>query len=373
MQHTFWNFRIFGVKGDDQWSGLLAWLSLLYVLSLLSLRFHSIEVVLPWKFIANIAFVAFPFAYVLVLVLSAAQRVFQESPTVLCLVCTASGVLLTRVYPFIYESRLGVAVIFICLCHATYNYRSVRPEFRRVTLKSLATLVLGYTTVLNFNYIFGWATAERLHDAMLFRLDRAFYGWMVGSQVADRGLFPLIESRLFFSVLEGSYVLLFVEIVVVVLVLMRNQASVVGFLRVIFVMYMMGLVIFFVFPVVGPCIYYPESFHPDFYDSHTYRLMQGMSEEYQAIVHTRFSVGGLGYFVGVPSQHIAKALILQIYLSASRALFWTFLPINILLSLSTVILGYHYVIDGIAGLALGAFVWYVAGTKDVGNRRKATR
>jgi membrane-associated phospholipid phosphatase len=83
--------------------------------------------------------------------------------------------------------------------------------------------------------------------------------------------------------------------------------------------------------------------------------MDGMASEYTASLQ-RTSVNGFGYFVAIPSLHVALAVVLQAMLRFSPGHFWAFLPVNLVLALSTVLLGYHYLIDVVAGVALGILV-----------------
>jgi membrane-associated phospholipid phosphatase len=128
-----------------------------------------------------------------------------------------------------------------------------------------------------------------------------------------------------------------------------------AFLRTFFTCYVMGVLVFAIYPVVGPCIAFPESFHPQFHGTLTFRLMEGMASEYTASLQ-RASVNGFGYFVAIPSLHVALAVVMQAMLRFSPIHFWAFLPINVVVAASTVILGYHYLIDMMAGVALGALV-----------------
>ena len=68
---------------------------------------------------------------------------------------------------------------------------------------------------------------------------------------------------------------------------------------------------------------------------------------------------GFGYFVALPSLHVAMAVLLQFTIrQRSQIGAWVVAPINILLIASTFVLGYHYLADvpGGVGLAMAA-VW----------------
>src|SRR5262249_11398211 len=151
----------------------------------------------------------------------------------------------------------------------------------------------------------------------------------------------------------NAYVMLFVAIVSTTLVLVRTRAALAPFLATFYGCYLVGLAAFLVYPVVGPCIYYPESFRADYEQTLTAGLMHGMATEYRAAT-SGGRLSGLGYFVGIPSLHVAVVIVLQGFLRVSPVHFWVFLPVNVLCAASTVLLGYHYIVDAVGGATLGA-------------------
>jgi membrane-associated phospholipid phosphatase len=80
--------------------------------------------------------------------------------------------------------------------------------------------------------------------------------------------------------------------------------------------------------------------------------MRLMADEYRQ-VQSGGALTGFGYFVALPSLHVAAAILLQTTMRPWPWIYWTWAPVTVLLILSTVILGYHYVIDLPAGLILG--------------------
>ena len=226
---------------------------------------------------------------------------------------------------------------------------------------SILVLFLGYGAVWNANYLLAKLTMGRLHDPAIFRIDLALYGWIHGQPVGKAGLFPLFESRFFFQILENAYLMLFAEIFVVLFVLHRREENIVPFFSSVFLCYFLGLAFFFLYPVVGPCIQYPETFRSAFHDTQTHYLMRGMASEYHAIRQAA-SLNGFGYFVALPSLHVAIAVLVQCFLSVSPFHFWVFFPVNVLLAASTFLLGYHYFLDFPLGMLLAFLVlapgWY---------------
>ena len=109
-----------------------------------------------------------------------------------------------------------------------------------------------------------------------------------------------------------------------------------------------------------PCgISSSETFSAAFDNSLTRALMSGMASEYRNCIQGA-ALNGFGYFVAIPSLHVIDAIVLQWYLRKSPVLSYCFLPINLAVALSTLVLGYHYSVDFIAGIAVAALVIRIA-------------
>ncbi len=68
----------------------------------------------------------------------------------------------------------------------------------------------------------------------------------------------------------------------------------------------------------------------------------------------------MNYFIAFPSLHVAAAVVCQIGVRESRALFALLLPVTMLVAASTFLLGYHYVLDVPAGVLTGLMAsWMV--------------
>jgi len=216
-------------------------------------------------------------------------------------------------------------------------------------------LTVGYATIWNLNYLVALLSKGRLADPALRDLDIALYQLLFRAPIDYVGFFPIVRSDVFFRLFENAYVMLLPEMFVAVLLWVMVKRDVAAFLRTFFTCYVVGLIVFAMYPAVGPCIAFPDSFGGEFRGTLTFRLMDGMASEYTAAL-ARTSVNGFGYFVAVPSLHVALAVVLQVMLRVSPAHFWVFLPINVVVASSTIVLGYHYLVDLFAGLALGTLV-----------------
>jgi membrane-associated phospholipid phosphatase len=133
---------------------------------------------------------------------------------------------------------------------------------------------------------------------------------------------------------------------------MQPREAVARCLGVLFGAYAIGLAMFAAFPAVGPPIYVPASFKSEWSGTFTAHLMTAMAGEYRQL-QTGGQLNGFGYFVAFPSLHVAAAVILQRCMREAPWLYWTWAPVTALLILSTVVLGYHYLLDVPAGLIVG--------------------
>jgi len=338
---------------------LIGILTCLFAVTLTALFSVGFRPVIPWNFLLAITLVIVPYSYGVTKAVFFLEAWFPLSPRFIAPVGIFIGMALTIAYrmdsPFFQFACLLMVIIVIRDC------LHIKPGFPRFLAGNILILFLGYGAVWNSNYLLARLTVNRLHDPTLMKADLAFYSWIFGRPVDKVGLFPLFESPLLFSILENAYLMLFAEIFVVLFVLHRMREKIVPFFSCVFVCYFLGLAFFFLYPVVGPCILYPATFRYVFHDTQTYHLMRSMASEYLAVTHTA-SLNGFGYFVAIPSLHVAIAVLVQRFLYVSPFHFFIFLPVNVLLSVSTFLLGYHYFLDFPSGVILALAVlapgWY---------------
>src|SRR5262249_1606838 len=120
--------------------------------------------------------------------------------------------------------------------------------------------------------------------------------------------------------------------------------------------------IFLLFPTIGPTLADPNLFSKAYEYTQTYAIMRQMAAEYMALQGSG-TLMGLGYFVALPSLHVAVAVLVQAFLYRSRTHFWLFLPINLLVAPATVALGYHYLLDVPAGVLLASAILAIPARK----------
>jgi hypothetical protein len=231
--------------------------------------------------------------------------------------------------------------------------QKIRYEWRLLFDGLLAT-ILGYAVLWNVNYLLARFVGA-VHDPVLRAIDEWIYSWLVTS-VSYREFFPLVHHDLLILVLNNAYMVLFPEVILVLLLVCQSgdRIRVFRFLKGLFTLYAIGVLCFIIYPAIGPCLYYPESLDPT---QANVQLIQGMLHDYHAAAGNGEPLIGYGYFIAIPSLHVMVALYLQRCLISFPGLYRVFLPVNLILIVSTVILGYHYILDAlVAILLMGAWM-----------------
>jgi len=330
------------LNGDVDISIVCPVLGVLYAATLGGLVAVGFRPAIPWRFLPYLAFAVLPFAIVVTSTLIVIDRQAPRGRLVK-LAAAAGGIAAVYAYGgsiLWIPAALGLTIV-------------VRREFRnraRPLCLALVSLLFGYASVWNANYILGWLMRNRVADSTLQRADQFLYGLWLGGTPAWAGLFPLVRNPLAFRLLEHAYLALFGEVLIAVLWLAISATStdLGNFFKRLFLAYGFGLAIFILYPAVGPPIFDPDSFDVAFRGSLTFSIMDQMATEYRAVAaHGRLN--GFGYFVALPSLHTLVAVFILGVVRRTPLLFWFLLPITSLLVGSTFLLGYHYLLDvGIA-------------------------
>jgi membrane-associated phospholipid phosphatase len=327
---------------------LFAALAALYGLSLAGLYALGFAPTFPDAFLGFVA-VFVPFAYVASRGVFLLEKLLARRPAWL----PPAGVLLGLLLVGWHRLPLLPLVALVLLAVTLWDLLGANRLALRPLAASVAVLFVGNGAVWSLNYLAGLLAGGRLHDAAVLETDLALCRWAFGTAGVE-GMYPLVKCPFLFDFLESNYVMLYAEVFVVTFVLIQRRARLASFFAAVFACYLLGVVVFCVYPVFGPYLH-PGALHPDYRGSLTYQIMADGVAEFAA-VRSGASVNGVAYFVGLPSLHAAMALLFQIYLYPSRGHFWVFLPINVFMALSTVLLGFHYLIDLPAGLLLPLLV-----------------
>ena len=338
--------------GAQPWRLLGAGL-LLYLLSFGALSAVGVAPVFAWPFLVATLLMILPFAYGLARGLFLVGKLFDRRRWLVAPVGIALGVGLDACYRL---ANPALAIVsFFMLAILVVDCRQDRGALFRSLVAALGLLIVGFGTVNNLSYVAARITADHVHDPDLQALDLVIYRFFISPTVSYEGIFPLTESRLWFHLLENAYTMFVAEIFVVMCTLLVMRRSVLPFYRALFTCYLIGLITFTVYPAVAPDVYYPGSLGAAYQGTVTAGIARGLSAEYLALKNG-LPLTGFGYFIALPSMHVTISVLSQVFLAASPIHFWTFLPINVLLVLSTVVLGHHYIVDVPAGLLLAAGV-----------------
>ena len=230
-----------------------------------------------------------------------------------------------------------------------FDYK--RPRQWNLLLTCVLATIFGYATLWNVNYLVLHHFGKSLHDPALRIVDVAFYSLLSGTHVDYTNFFPMVREPTLLLIFNNAYGTLFGEIVLAIFLICQsgNARRAIRFLLFLFGLYATGVIVFMIYPVAGPFLYFPESI-----SSAGSFLLSGMAKDYKVIMTGRGALTGFGYFVALPSLHVLVVIFLQTFLFRFKRLFVVFLPVNILLILSTVILGYHYAMDVAAALVIAA-------------------
>jgi membrane-associated phospholipid phosphatase len=225
-----------------------------------------------------------------------------------------------------------------------------RSAFFRVGRAALTTL-LGYGAVWNANILAARVTRSRSWDSWFRSIDLAAYDAIGVGDGTYRSLFPLVHARWATELLSQAYLLIMAELFVVLVLSARESGRAAERLvGTIFTGYAVGLLIFLIAPSVGPCIAFPESIDFSALPSQAAIVMRAMIDGF-ADLSSGVDRPVIAYFVAFPSLHALLAIVLQWHLRSFRFAFFLFAPVNLFVLGSTVILGFHYLID-VAGAAL---------------------
>ncbi len=332
--------------------------AIVYGASLAVLICLHMQPAVPWAFVLGIAAVFVPLAYLATEGLYLLRDRVEQLGTWRKPAALIFGSIGLAAYALLPNTS---AVILLLLLACFVHLVILRRELIRPLAWSMLVLVFMFGAIWNLNQAVGPFTLGRLKDAEMIAAELTLYRYIVGHPVSAEGLFPWHSPRWLFSIIETAYFLLFCELFVVIFVHARQRISAAGFFATSFAAYLIGLAVFCCYPIVGPICTDPRMFAQSYQDTNTYFLTVQQAGSYADILAQR-PCRGFAYLVALPSLHVAMAMIMQRFLAQSPIHFWAFLPVNILMSLATVYLGFHYFVDIVGGLVLAEIVLAGYGT-----------
>lgn len=136
----------------------------------------------------------------------------------------------------------------------------------------------------------------------------------------------------------------------------RGARTVLHYCVTMIVLFYVGRLLGVLNPVMGPAFFRPEVF--GYLDgSATGEAMRMVAQVMAAPPQHAMHAGGilLGGVSAMPSLHVAMVAVTAYWLArAARWTLWITVPWVLLVWTSTVVLGWHYIVDGAGGIALGA-------------------
>ena len=328
---------------------LIVILGTLYIISFAAMQAVGLRVTVPLSFVMVALSMFAPLAWFLVSLARRAesQAWFQSRRGAAAAVVAGFAILMS--YQYTSVLYLGF-VLFALLPIASVAWWRAEQQSKREFLATGFALFLGYGVVWNLNYLATRYIGAQTFDSQLLRLEGTLFSSLLG--VAQmKGMYPLIHNTLIIKLLENAYSFLFTELFIV-LFLLKNQAERAELLITTFGCYVVGVICFLFLPAYGPMLMKPQLLNPAMHGGDTHSLLQVMVRELRATVLTPRDLHGFSYFGSIPSMHVTMAVLMQMYLWRKGPAFWSMLPINLLMIVSTVVLGWHYLIDVFAGLAL---------------------
>ena len=219
--------------------------------------------------------------------------------------------------------------------------------------------------ILPFGYCL--AIYTNLHDTVHFANSHDIQDSLIAIDQWLFGVQPCVWAQQFFhpaltDIFSFCYMIffLFAPVVAAVLLLKRNRAGFRKTLVTVILCFYCGYFLYVVFPAIPPRIALKPFFYIDFQGSPIYN--------FEAMIFSALPQDSRCAF---PSLHSAVTLLSLIFAwKYSRITFWLILPFCLGLFLSTVYLRHHYVIDLIAGWALGVLAYYAIPKFDVWWRLK---
>jgi hypothetical protein len=331
----------------------VCYIAALYGLCFAGLATRGAFLLPPWFFLLGSVVFVVPLGCLLACAGDLLARHIPERSPWAPWIAIAIGLVLVGIYS---DLLAAFPIVFlVCLGVVGVTMRRGRMILARPVCASLLALGLGYAAVFALNYLCASLTAHTIHDATLWRMDLAVYRWLFNAPADGGGVFPLVRHPVLFVYLENAYFCMFAGIPLTIFVLHATGGQAGSFIRALFTCYLVALVIFLVFPTLGPTLAAPQLFDKAYIHTHTYDMIRQTAAEYTALRGGGLAKGS-AYFVALPSMHVAVAVLVQVFLYRSRAHFWLFLPVNALVVPATVALGYHYLLDVPAGALLAAGV-----------------
>lgn len=241
----------------------------------------------------------------------------------------------------------------------------VRERWTRSRLVMVAAgLASFYATYLSYRNLKGALpfARDRLHDLALLDLDRAIAFGVDPATV----LHSLLGTGLAAHVLSAVY-LLFLAFVPVslglALVAARSPRVGAWYVTALCLNWLLGTASYYLLPSLGPVFVRPGLF-TDLPATGVTALQRSLFETRLDVFVDPFGAEAAQGIAGFASLHVSivfTAALIAHLLGLHRAVRWSLWTFVALTAVATIYFGWHYLVDDVAGLAIGALAVYIAG------------
>lgn len=264
----------------------------------------------------------------------------------LALLLSSAGILIAAV------RRRGVKQLKTGVVEVVQHEWNLRRAFYILT--GLATFYVTYVGYRNLKSVLPVYRDGTLYDRQLLEMDRWFFGGVDPAVV----LHTVLGTDIAAILLSGVYLAYLPLVPVslgVFLVLSRDVAVGAWYATVLCLNWVLGVVSYYILPAVGP-IYSRPDLYADLPTTSVTGLQQGLLDnrlEFLTSPGTSDAIHGVAAFASLHVSVTFAAALFVHYTVRNRAIragLWIFFMLT---SLATIYFGWHYVIDNIAGMAIG--------------------
>jgi hypothetical protein len=270
-------------------------------------------------------------------------------------VSTVALTLLALVPAFVVQALIGIGIRLAVMRARRSEYKTIIRS-RRWIVDSIRIILFSALSV----HVYGWIKLSlpllhpHLFDSELWNVDRAiFFGHSPNIFFLD--LFS--TSLRFFDWTYANVFIASLNIASIYFVSEPDKRVRIGFTNSNTLMWLAGAWLYMLIPSLGPAYRFPNIWMPlSAALANTQQLQRILMTNYQHVLHNQ-QVNILLGIAAFPSLHVAFVMLVTLWMRGRWRLLFGL--ITLLIFLGSIITGWHYLIDSIAGLVL-AGVSYLA-------------
>ena len=222
-------------------------------------------------------------------------------------------------------------------------------------MRALAVLV----PVLSVHFLlksFTWLVNPRTWDAFLWDLDRVVHLGLSPSLFLT-GAFTSGAFLRFLDIVYSNLYFILIVVSVPLLLVVGDLNRRMAFLAAYSFVWITGSLLYLAFPAWGPVFVFSDVFEEVLrYMPATVSVQEVLFREIHSLVNAPLAprILRFGCVAAFPSLHLAVVTLFAVASrSVSRAWFVANIVVVVLMLIGSVVTGYHYLVDGWAGIALG--------------------